>query len=51
MLVGSGTVEIVMGRGSNAAGNSHHNRTFEFLQELCIPLSVLSPGELPVPEQ
>ena len=36
MLVGSGRVVKVMGRGSNAAGNSYHDRTFEFLQELCI---------------
>ena len=48
-LVGSGRVEMEMGRGSTVAGNSCHDRTFKFLQELCIPLSVLSPGGLPVP--
>ena len=40
--VGSGRVEIVMGRGSNAAGDSHHGRIFRFLQGLYILLSPLS---------
>ena len=37
--LGSGRVEIVIGRGSNAAGDSRHDGTFEFLQGLCILLS------------
>ena len=45
---GSGRVVMVMGRGSNAAGNSHHGGTFEFLQELCILLSPPSLDGLPV---
>ena len=36
--VGSGKEEIVMGRGSRAAGDSCCGRTFEFLQGLCILL-------------
>ena len=32
--VGSGRVEIEMDRGSNAAGDSHCGKTFEFLQVL-----------------
>ena len=47
--VGSGRVEMVMGRGSNAASNSHCGRTFELLQGLCILLSPLSLDGLPVP--
>ena len=46
-MLGSGTgsedslgrVVMVMARGSNAAGDSRHGRTFEFLQGLCILLS------------
>ena len=45
---GSGRVEIVMGRGSNAAGDSCCGRTFEFLHGLCILLSPLSLDGLPV---
>ena len=45
---GLGRVEMVMGRGSNAAGDSHHGRMFEFLQGLCILLSPPSPDGLPV---
>ena len=48
---GLGRVEIVMGRGSNAAGDSHHGRTFGFLQGICILLSPLSLDGLPVPGQ
>ena len=48
-VVGSGRVEIVTGRGSNAAGDSHHGGTFEFLQGPCIPLSPPSLDGLPVP--
>ena len=46
--VGSGRVEIVMGRGSNTAGDSCHGEMFEFLQGLCIHLSPLSLDGLPV---
>ena len=48
-FVSSGRVEIELGRGSNAAGDSCCDGTFKCLQELCIPLSVLSPDGLPVP--
>ena len=47
--VGLGRVEIVMGRGSSAAGNSHHGVTCRSLQGLCILLSPLSLDGLPVP--
>ena len=46
--VGLGRVEMEMGRGSNAAGDSHHGRTFGFIQGLCILLSPISLGELPI---
>ena len=46
--VGSGRVEMEMGSSSNAAGNSCHDRMFEFLQGLCILLSPLSLHGLPV---
>ena len=36
---GSGGVEMVMGKGSSAAGNSCHGGMFEFLQVLYILLS------------
>ena len=45
---GSGRVEMEMGRGSNAAGNSRHGGMFEFLQGLCILLSPPSLDGLPV---
>ena len=48
---GSGRVEMVMGRGSNAAGDSCHGRTFEFLQGLYILLSPSSLDGLPVSSQ
>ena len=38
-----------MGKGSSAAGNSHHVGTFESLQGLCILLSPLSLDGLSVP--
>ena len=38
-----------MGKGSSAAGNSCHGRTFGLLQALCILLSPLSLDGLPVP--
>ena len=44
--VGLGRVEIVMGRGSSAAGDSCCGRTFKFLQGLYILLSPPSLGEL-----
>ena len=34
-----GRVEMVIARGSDAAGDSRRGRTFEFLQGLCILLS------------
>ena len=40
--LGLGRVVMVMGRDSNAAGNSRHSRMFEFLQGLCTLLSPLS---------
>ena len=46
--VGSGRVAMEMGSGANAAGDSHHGRMFEFLQELCILLSPLSLDGPPV---
>ena len=46
--VGLGRVEMEMGRGSNTAGDSCHGRTFRFLQGLCILLSLVSLGELPI---
>ena len=46
--LGLGRVVMVMGRGSNAAGNSHCGGTFKFLQGLCILLSPLSLDGLPV---
>ena len=46
--VGLGRVEMEMGRGSNAAGDSHHGGTFGFIQGLCILLSPISLGELPI---
>ena len=46
--LGSGRVEMVMGRGSNAAGDSRCDRTFEFLQGLYILLSPLSLDGLPI---
>ena len=46
--LGSGRVKMVMGQGSNVAGDSHHGGTFEFLQGLCILLSPLSLDGLPV---
>ena len=46
--VGLGRVEMEMGRGFNAAGDSHHGGTFGFLQELYILLSPVSLGELPI---
>ena len=45
---GSGRVEMVIARGSSAAGNSRRGRTFKFLQGLCILLSPLSLDGLPV---
>ena len=48
---GSGRVEIVMGRGSNGAGDSRHGETFKFLQGLCILLSPPSLDGLPVSGQ
>ena len=47
--VGSGRVEMVMGKGVNAAGDSRHDGTFKFLQELCIPLCPSSLDGLSVP--
>ena len=47
-LAGSGRAEMVIGKGSSTAGNSHCDRMFEFLQALCIPLSTVSPDGLPV---
>ena len=44
----SGRVEMVITRGSNAAGDSHRGRTFEFLQGLCILLCPPSLDGLPV---
>ena len=49
--LGSGRVVMVMGRGSNAAGDSCHGRMFRFLQGLCILLSPLSLDGLPVSGQ
>ena len=49
--LGSGRVEMEMGRGSNAAGDSHHGGTFKLLQGLCILLSPLSLDGLPVSGQ
>ena len=46
--LGSGRVVMVMGGGSNAAGNSCRSGTFRFLQGLYILLSPVSLGELPV---
>ena len=46
--VGSGRVEMEMGRSSNVAGDSHCGRTFGFCQGLCILLSPVSLGELPI---
>ena len=46
--LGLGRVVMVMGRGSNAAGDSCHGGMFEFLQGLCILLSPLSLDGLPV---
>ena len=46
--LGLGRVEMVMGRGSNAADDSCCGRTFEFLQGLYILLSSLSLDGLPV---
>ena len=46
--VGLGRVEMVIGRGANAAGDSCCDGTFEFLQGLCILLSPLSLDGLPV---
>ena len=48
-MVGSGRVEMEMGRGSSAADDSCHDRIFGFLQALYILLSSLSPDGLPVP--
>ena len=45
---GSGRVEMVMGRGSNAAGDSHCGGMFKFLQGLCVLLSPPSLDGLPV---
>ena len=45
---GLGRVEMEMGRGSNAAGDSCHGGTFKFLQGLCILLSPPSLEGLPV---
>ena len=42
-ILGLGRVEVVMGRGSNAAGDSHRGRMFKFLQGLC---TLLSPPSL-----
>ena len=50
-FVGSRRVEMEIGRGSNAAGNSHYDGMFKFLQALFIPLSVLSSNGLLVPWQ
>ena len=36
--LGLGRVKMEMGRGSNAAGDSHCDGTFKFLQGLCILL-------------
>ena len=47
--VGSGRVEMVIDKGSSAAGDSHHGGTFGLLQGLCILLSPLSLDGLPVP--
>ena len=49
--VGSGRVEMEIGKGSNAVGGSCHGRMFKFLQGLCILLSPLSPDVLPVSGQ
>ena len=49
VVVGSGRVEMEMGRGSSAADDSCHGRIFGFLQTLYILLSSLSPDGLPVP--
>ena len=43
-----GRVEMVMARGSNAAGDSRRGGMFEFLQGLCILLSPPSLDGLPV---
>ena len=48
---GLGRVEIMMGRGSNATGDSHHGRMFKFLQGLCILPSPPSLDGLPVSGQ
>ena len=45
---GSGKVEMVVGRGSNAAGNSRPGGMFKFLQGLCILLFPVSLDGLPV---
>ena len=39
-------VEMEMGRGSNAAGDSHCGGMFGFLQGLCILLSPVPLGDL-----
>ena len=44
----SGRVEMVMARGSSAAGDSRRGGTFEFLQGLCSLLSPPSLDGLPV---
>ena len=47
----SGRVEMVIVRGSSAAGNLCHGGMFEFLQGLCILLSPPSLDGLPVSGQ
>ena len=47
--VGSGSVEMVMDRGSSAVGDSRHGGMFRLLQGLSIFLSPLSLDGLPVP--
>ena len=47
--VGSGRVEMEMGKGSSVAGDSCHGRMFGFLQGLCILLSPPSLDGLLVP--
>ena len=48
---GSERVEMEIARGSSAAGDSRHGRTFEFLQGLCILLFPSSLEGLPVSGQ